>query len=111
MWSNRWSTMPVHGLGQSLLPMPDTRATLETMPGTSVPVIRQPFVAGDMVPLFAASSRIVGDHHLYDLDGDPAESENRAGERREADWVEQLTEALRSVEAPPEQYERLGLPL
>lgn len=109
MWSNRWSTMPVHGLGVPLLPMPDGRATLETMPGSQIPVIRQPFVAGDMVPFTAASSRIVGRHHLYDLDGDPDETENRAVEPTADEWTDRLIDALRSISAPPEQYERLGL--
>jgi len=109
MWSNRWSTMPVHGLGMPLLPAPDERATLETMPGSAVPVIRQPFVAGDMLPLFAASHRIVGRHHLYDLDVDPNETENRRGEPGEAEAIELLAEALRAVRAPDEQFQRLGL--
>lgn len=109
MWSNRWSTMPVHGLGASLLPMPDDRATLERMPGSTVPVIRQPFVAGDMLPMFAVSNRIVGRHHLYDLTVDPDELENRRGEAGERHAIELLIEALETVGAPAEQYERLGL--
>ncbi len=109
MWSNRWSTMPVHGLGMSLLPAPDHRATLETMPGATVPVIRQPFVSGDMLPMFAASQRIVGRHHLYDLDVDPGELENRRGESCEGQAIELLNEALHAVSAPAEQFVRLGL--
>lgn len=110
MWSNRWSTMPVPGLGMSLLPLPDHRASLESMPGSSIPVIRQPFTPGDMVPMWAASDRIVGQHHLYDLDVDPDEEENRAGEPGAGQWVDLLVDALRSVHAPAEQFERLGLP-
>ena len=34
MWSNRWSTMPVHPLPELRLPRPDDRAELRTMPGT-----------------------------------------------------------------------------
>jgi arylsulfatase A-like enzyme len=109
MWSNRWSTMPVHGLGFPLLPLPDGRATLDYMPGSTVPVLRQPFRAGDMIPLFASSARIAGDHHLYDLDLDPDEQENRQGEAGEKAWVDALEQALRSVEAPAEQFARLGL--
>ena len=80
MWSNRWSTMPLPaGIPFDPLPMPDDRATLECMPGSTVPVIRQPFAAGDPVPLIAAQvDRIVGRHHLYDLALDPDETENRA---------------------------------
>jgi len=109
MWSNRWSTMPVHGLDVPLLPLPDDRATLERMPGSTVPVIRQPFVAGDMLPMFAAGARIAGQHHLYDLDVDPDEQENRTGERLEEQWVDLLHTALRELQAPGEQFERLGL--
>jgi arylsulfatase A-like enzyme len=109
MWSNRWSTMPVHGLEIPTLPLPDERATLERMPGSTVPVIRQPFRAGDLLPLFASSSRIVGRHHLYDLDVDPDERENRVGEGLEAELEDLLVTALREIEAPAEQFERLGL--
>ena len=47
MWSNRWSTMPVHkGLEDFMkFPKPDRRAALDFMPGSDVPVIRQPFEA------------------------------------------------------------------
>jgi arylsulfatase A-like enzyme len=109
MWSNRWSTMPIHGLDVPLLPRPDDRATLDHMPGSTVPVLRQPFQAGDMIPLFANSARIVGDHHLYDLDVDPDEQENRRGEPAEKDWIDLLRETLAAVEAPSEQLIRLGL--
>ena len=37
MWSNRWSTMPVHVQGIAELPMPDERAFLDRMPGSSMP--------------------------------------------------------------------------
>ena len=52
MWSNRWSTMPVHGLTFPLLPLPDDRAELDRMPGSTIPVIRQPFEAGDLLPFW-----------------------------------------------------------
>ena len=63
-----------------------------------------------MLPLFASSPRIVGDHHLYDLDVDPDEAENRHGEDVERELVDLLVEALSGVGAPAEQFERLGLP-
>jgi arylsulfatase A-like enzyme len=109
MWSNRWSTMPVHGLTFPLLPLPDDRAELARMPGSTVPVLRQPFRAGDMLPFFASGDRIVGAHHLYDLDVDPHEQENRRGEALERELVDLLTEALTATDAPDEQFERLGL--
>jgi hypothetical protein len=102
--------MPLHGMGFDMLPMPDQRATLDRMPGSSIPVLRQPFEPGDMLPLWASSTRIVGDHHLYDLDLDPYEQENRAGEAGAREMTELLVEALRAVDAPAEQFARLGLP-
>ena len=93
MWSNRWSTMPT---GAELrLPRPDRRAQLAFMPGSEVPVIRQPFGPGD--------------HLLHDLDADPWQTENRAGSAAEADAIDLLRVALDEVDAPAEQYERLGL--
>ena len=53
MWSNRWSTMPIPAFPQIRLPRPDGRATLDRMPGTDVPVIRQPFEPGDPLPFWA----------------------------------------------------------
>ena len=53
------------------------------MPGSDIPVIRQPFEAGDRLPFWASSSS-VDRHFLFDLTVDPDEHENRArgvGER------------------------------
>ncbi len=106
MWSNRWSTMP--GMGRNLqLPPPDDRAWLDRMPGSSIPVIRQPFQQGDLQPYWA-----VGDFtgsHLSRLSEDPTEAENRVGERAEAEAADLLREALLEVEAPDDQIARLGL--
>ncbi len=109
MWSNRWSTMPLHVPGIEALPPPDDRAVLDRMPGSSIPVIRQPYAAGDRVPFWASGAKSVGQHHLYDLDVDPHEQENRAGERAEHELVDLLVTALRHVDAPADQFERLGL--
>jgi arylsulfatase A-like enzyme len=109
MWSNRWSTMPVHGLEDAVrLAPPDRRARLDYMPGSDVPVIRQPFAPGDRLP-FWVGSNAVDAHYLFDLENDPAEDENLVGTRGEADMVELLRAALAAVEAPVEQLERLGL--
>jgi hypothetical protein len=43
MWSNRWSTMPIGSMPDFKMPMPDSRAVLDYMPGSTIPVIRQPF--------------------------------------------------------------------
>jgi hypothetical protein len=109
MWSNRWSTMPTHVKGLVELPLPDDRATLDHMPGSSVPVIRQPFAAGDALP-FWVSRGISRQHHLYDVAIDPDEHENRAAEERlEKEMTDLLREALCAVDAPAEQLARLGL--
>ena len=113
MWSNRWSTMPLRRIGEQgrvapPFPKPDGRAFLDYMPGSDVPVIRQPFVEGDLLPYWAGRPR-VGEHHLYDIDLDPDEHENRLGSVDEADMVELLREGLKAVGAPAEQFERLGI--
>ena len=108
MWSNRWSTMPIAQLPHVKLPKPDGRAVLDYMPGSDVPVIRQPFAAGDPKP-FWCLGQPSDQHHLYNLNNDPDELENRVGETQERHQVEALREALRSVDAPAEQLERLGI--
>jgi arylsulfatase A-like enzyme len=108
MWSNRWSTMPVHVRGVVELPPPDHRAVLDRMPGSLIPVIRQPFQAGDALP-FWVSGASVGKHHLYDVDLDPHEAENRVGEAVEREMIDLLHTALADVEAPGEHLTRLGL--
>ena len=109
MWSNRWSTMPVHGLEDAVrLPPPDRRARLDFMPGSDVPVIRQPFEPGDRLPFWVGSNTRDA-HFLFDLDEDPGEDLNLVGGQAEPDMVELLRVALRSVEAPDEQLERLGI--
>jgi arylsulfatase A-like enzyme len=108
MWSNRWSTMPLHLPGYDDLPLPDGRARLDRMPGTTVPVIRQPFAPGDLLPYWV-NPRCVDRHHCYDRGVDPDETENRAGEAIGRELADLLRTALDEVEAPSEQYDRLGL--
>ncbi len=88
------------------------------MPGSDIPVIRQPWTEGDRLPMWASGFRNAGDHHCYDLDVDhhcydldvdPDEQENRAGEAMEAEMLDLLRAALDDVDAPGDQYERLGL--
>jgi hypothetical protein len=100
--------MPTHILiREQELPLPDERARLDHMPGSSVPVIRQMWDASDALPYWAG--RRFSGHHLYDLHDDPKESENLAGTSREAGAIEALRAALKSVNAPAEQFVRLGL--
>ena len=108
MWSNRWSSMPIwHAAPDYRFPRPDDRATLTNMPGTTAPVIRQPFAPGDLLPFWAYGAA-VDDHHLYDTD-DADERDNRVGSAAEDDAIELLRSALVEIDAPAHQLERLGI--
>ncbi len=107
LWSNRWSTMPVPRLPQLRLPPPDERATLDRMPGSKVPVLRQPFGPGDLLPYWALGTPSRSE--LYDLADDPGEERNLCGTPREREAAEKLRAALHEVEAPGDQLVRLGL--
>lgn len=109
VWSNRWSTMPLHGFDLKMLPDPDDRAYLDYMPGSAIPVMRQPFVAGDMLPLWASGPRNVGRDFCFDLVEDPNEEKNLTNESVFGEMLSLLREALLGVAAPDEQFERLGL--
>jgi hypothetical protein len=78
------------------------------MPGSSVPVIRQPFEKDDPVPFWAMMGSFHGDH-LFDRVNDPDESHNVASDALVSQAKEALREALRKIEAPEEQLTRLGL--
>jgi len=108
MWSNRWSTMPTHVLSREQeLPLPDHRAVLDRMPGSTVPVIRQTWDASDSVP-FWAWAKFSG-HQLFDTREDPREEMDRAGGADEARMVEMLRVVLSKIETPREHFVRLGL--
>jgi hypothetical protein len=108
MWSNRWSTMPIHAAPDFKLPRPDDRAYLDRMPGSTVPVIRQPFHEGDLLPFWAYSDFAAGTL-AFDLGEDPAEDVNRANDSVGKELAEMLHAALTEVEAPDDQFVRLGL--
>jgi hypothetical protein len=108
LFSNRWSTMPVHALPQVRLPKPDQRAYLDTMPGSEVPVLRQPFGVNDPIPFWSTNPGLLGDQLFARLD-DPNEQDNRVGDRSEREALDAMAEALRAIEAPVEQLVRLGL--
>lgn len=111
MWSNRWSTMPVHALPDLRLPRPDGRAFLDRMPGSDVPVIRQPFVDGDMLPFWARGGLIDANilysradpHQTIDLTTVPGHAEI------EGEMATSLREALVEISAPDDLFVRLGL--
>jgi len=107
LWSNRWSTMPIPFLPKLRLPPPDDRAYLDRMPGSQVPVIRQPYKEGDPLPYWALGP--FSGNHLHNLPDDPQEENNLAGSKRENDYADWLRQALREIEAPADQVKRLGL--
>ena len=109
MWSNRWSTVPFGEMGFPGLPVPDQRAWLDTMPGSEVPVIRQPYQPGDTLPLWVTVNNCNDRHFLFDLDIDPDEQENRSGESAAVEMVDLLHTALSELDAPDDQFTRLGL--
>ena len=107
MWSNRWSTMPVVSYPDLRMPKPDNRAVLDRMPGSSVPVIRQPFGAGDPLPFWAYGP--FSGNHGFAVGDDPSESRDLVGTEVEAELRARLRDALHDVSAPVDQLARLGL--
>lgn len=107
MWSNRWSTMPIASYPNYKIPMPDDRAVLDYMPGSNIPVIRQPFVEGDMLPFWASAKKY--ETLLFNRKEDPDETFNRISDALAHDAEELLRVALHEVDAPSEQFERLAL--
>ena len=106
--------MPVNGRPELRLPRPDLRAKLDVMPGSNVPVIRQPFEQGDMLPFWAYGG-LVDQNLLYDRHRDPAQVRNLASRGNEPmsdleiDLIGKLRSALESIEAPDDFLVRLGL--
>lgn len=107
LWSNRWSTMPVWRFADLKLPVPDDRAILDHMPGSTIPVIRQPFREGDMLPFWAWGP--FDGNELYDISNDPGEDADLAGTPLEKVAADLLHDALKEIEAPSDHYVRLGL--
>ena len=89
-------------------PAPTRRATLQPMPGTDVPVIRQPFEPGDRLP-FWAGHLPPSDSHLFDVDNDPGEENDRVGSSGEAEMLDALASMLREISAPADLLERIGV--
>ena len=70
-------------------------------------VIRQPFAEGDLLPFWSLGTP--PGSHLWNVAEDPAEARDLAGAPPERQLEEQLRAALGEVEAPADQYQRLGL--
>lgn len=107
MWSNRWSTMPIGSMPDFKMPMPDSRAVLDYMPGSMIPVIRQPFQEGDLLPFWGYAKQY--ETMMFHRGEDPDETVNRIDDSITKDAEELLRVALHQVDAPSEQFERLAL--
>ncbi len=99
--------MPIHSHPDISLPMPDYRASLDFMPSSTVPVIRQPFQQGDLPPFWAYAKKY--ESLFYDRVEDPEESRNDVASAVASGAVEMLREAMVAVQAPSDHFERLGL--
>jgi arylsulfatase A-like enzyme len=108
LWSNRWSTMPIKPFPNLNLPMPDDRAVLDRMPGSTIPVIRQPIDFVDPASARLGAQKVNRHHELFSVD-DEDERENMAGSSLESEYEELLRHALDSIDAPSEHLTRLGL--
>jgi hypothetical protein len=78
------------------------------MPRTEVPVIRQPYQPGDRLPFWVPHPPPSASH-LFDVETDPGESEDRAGSPLEGERIEALASELRRIEAPADLLERVGV--
>jgi hypothetical protein len=84
------------------------------MPGTSVPVIRQPFAEGDLLPFWAYGG-LVDRHVLYERRHDPDQARNLAAAPGEPisdlehQMIEILKNALGSIDTPDDVLVRLGI--
>ena len=101
--------MPIHFDGIVGMPPPDERAWLDTMPGSDIPVLRQPFTQGDQMTIWSFGDQSVDKHYLIDITVDPDEQENRTGEKSEEEMLEMLRSAMLSINAPDDQFQRIGL--
>lgn len=113
MWSNRWSSMPTRALPELRMPPPDDRAWLDKVPGSEVPVIRQPFDESDRLPFWAMGGfgreLLYGRAECDDLGTLRNRLEGDGGATEAAEMADLLVTALREIEAPDEQLVRLGL--
>lgn len=99
--------MPIASMPEYKMPMPDERAVLDYMPGSTIPVIRQPFREGDLLPFWSYAKRY--ETLMFNRAEDPAETVNRIGDSIAKEAEELLRVALTEVDAPSEQFERLSL--
>ena len=78
------------------------------MPGSTVPVIRQPFAAGDDAAVLGGAPASPATASTTST-STPASGRTATGDALEAELVDLLRTALTELEAPDDQLVRLGL--
>ncbi len=104
-YSLRWSTAPWWEL-------PDLTGRLEFgpyMPQTEILVGRMRFRPDEMARISAAPEDVVHPSLLFNIREDEDQEHDLAGTPIERTYEEKLRQALREVQAPESQFERLGL--
>lgn len=105
MYSLRWSTAP-------WWQMPDLSGLLEFdryLPQTALPVGRARFGPGQFGWAHTDPQQVVRAPLLFDIRNDEEQQHDLAGTPIEQEYIERLRRALREVQAPEGQFERLGL--
>ncbi len=90
-------------------PAPTAERGSTFMPGSDVPVIRQPFAVGDTAAVLGGAGGSTGSTCSTTSTTIPTRPGTWPAPRVEAELEEMLRHALGEVEAPRDQYERLGL--
>ena len=88
--------MPIASMPDFKMPMPDSRAVLDYMPGSTVPVIRQPFREGDMLPFWGYAKQY--ETMMFHRGEDPDETVNRIDDSIAKDAEELLRVALHQAD-------------
>jgi hypothetical protein len=68
---------------------------------------RQPFQAGDTLPYWAVGG--FSGNYVFNLADDPQEEHNLTGTPKEQELADRMRQALKDVQAPDDQFTRLGL--
>lgn len=105
-YTDRWSTAPWWSLS-----MPDERTEFgRFMPGVDMPVGRMPVTGDEMRALNNIDPVDLSNGSLlFDIANDPEELKDLAGTPLEEEVAAKLKAQMEAQQAPPEQFERLGL--
>lgn len=106
LYTNRWSTAPWWQI-----PVPDDRTEFGPfIPNSDMPVGRQPLNTEEMRRVNIPAEDLAAEgSYLFDIEEDPGETTSLVGTALEEEVAAELEGAMESQNAPPEQFERLGL--